>query len=81
MGIIDFDITTGFVQHVSFRGRASVGAWDQKLADRILAKYLGEDKSTWDNRRFITGFEDNEHWAFVKFKPQTALIRDQSYRV
>lgn len=79
VGIVDFDLQTGMVQHVSFRGRATVESWDVERAKRLLSKYLGEDTTRWDQKRFVEGLDDPEGWLFVRFEPETAMVRDQSY--
>lgn len=79
VGIVDFELQTGMVQHVSFRGRAKVEPWDVERAKRLLSKYLGEDIAKWDQKRFVEGLDDPEGWLFVRFQPETAMVRDQSY--
>lgn len=80
VGIVDFDVSTGLVQHVSFRGRSTVEPWDLEKAKRVLSKYLGNDTAAWDQKRFVEGLDDPEGWLFVRFQPDTVMIRDQSYR-
>ena len=80
VGIVDFNVKTGFVQHVSFRGQATVEPWDFEKAKRVLSKYLGSDMTAWDQKRFGEGLDDPEDMLFVKFQPETVMIRDQSYR-
>ncbi|GFZ91460.1 pyridoxamine 5'-phosphate oxidase family protein [Nesterenkonia alkaliphila] len=80
VGIVDFDVNTGLVQHVSFRGRATVEPWDVEKAKRVLSKYLGNDMTRWDQKRFVEGLDHLEDWLFVKFQPETVMLRDQSYR-
>ena len=78
IGIVDFDPATGLVQHVGFRGRASVESFDPARAKRLLARYLGGDVRGWDPR-----FRDTLHDAsnvFVRFVPETAVARDVSYQ-
>lgn len=79
VGIVDFDVETGLVQHVSFRGRATVEPWDIERAKRVLSKYLGNDMEKWDQKRFVDGLNQPDEWLFVKFEPETAMVRDQSY--
>ena len=76
LGIIDFDRERGLVQHVGFRGRASIESYDVERARRLLTKYLGEE-GRWDERRFKP-LEDAEAF-FVRFVPETAVVRDRSY--
>ena len=78
VGIVDYDPAAGVVQHVGFRGRAAVVAFDRERAVRKLRKYLGPDESRWDRRRFALR---SPSLAFVRFVPETAVVRDQSYAV
>ncbi len=80
VGIVDFDHESGLVQHVGFRGRATLEPWDVQRAKRLLARYLGEDETKWDRERFFEGLDDPSTHLFVKFEPETAVVRDQSYR-
>lgn len=52
---------------------------DIERAKRVLSKYLGNDMATWDQKRFVDGLTKPEDWLFVKFEPETVMIRDQSY--
>lgn len=79
VGIVDFDINTGVIQHLSLRGRATVEPWDIQKAKRVLSKYLGTDIAQWDQQRFVDGLNDPADRLFVQFVPETARIRDQSY--
>lgn len=79
VGIVDFDVETGLVQHVSFRGRATVEPRGIERAKRVLSKYLGNDMEKWDQKRFVDGLNQPDNWLFVRFEPETAMIRDQSY--
>jgi hypothetical protein len=77
VGIIDFDRATGLVQHVGFRGRASIEKLNQQRGKRLLARYLGPDEARWDPRfRESLGDPDT---IFVRFEPETAINRDVSY--
>ncbi len=79
VGIVDFDPESGLVQHVGFRGRASLEPWDLPRAKRILARYLGEDETAWDRERFVDGLDDPASVLLVRFEPEEAVVRDQSY--
>ncbi|MGI8997704.1 MAG: pyridoxamine 5'-phosphate oxidase family protein [Pyrinomonadaceae bacterium] len=79
IGIVDFDIATGFVQHVGFRGRARLEPHDEERMKRLLRRYLGEQEQRWDPR-FLAVLGDR-NWVFVRFEPETAVVRDQSYQV
>lgn len=79
IGIVDFDRATGLVQHAGFRGRAYLEPHDEEKVKRLLARYLGEELSLWDVRfREILG---DAEYVLVRFEPETAVVRDQSYRV
>ena len=78
VGIVDFDAATGLVHHVGFRGLAQREAHDKDRMTRLLTRYLREMKG-WDPR-FIKILDDADY-IFVKFIPETAVIRDQSFAV
>jgi Pyridoxamine 5'-phosphate oxidase len=42
VGIIDFDRTTGLVQHVGLRGHATIEESDSQRGKRLLARYRRE---------------------------------------
>jgi nitroimidazol reductase NimA-like FMN-containing flavoprotein (pyridoxamine 5'-phosphate oxidase superfamily) len=77
IGIVDFDLTTGLVQHVGFRGRATVQGLDTEREKRLLGRYLGSDEERWDTR-FRESLGDPET-VFVRLEPETAVARDVSY--
>ena len=77
VGIVDYDVATGLVQHVGFRGLASLEAHDPDRMKRLLSRYMGEIKS-WDTR-FVEILDDTDY-IFIRFEPQTAVVRDQSYK-
>jgi hypothetical protein len=79
IGIVDFDLLTGLVQHVGFRGRATVHAHDESRTKRLLSRYLGEKLERWD-ARFVEILGD-ENFVLVRFEPEMAVVRDQSYTV
>jgi nitroimidazol reductase NimA-like FMN-containing flavoprotein (pyridoxamine 5'-phosphate oxidase superfamily) len=79
VGIVDFDRSEGLVQHVGFRGRARLEPHDEERMKRLLGRYLGEDLSQWD-ARFVEILDDTD-FIFVRFEPETAVVRDQSYIV
>ncbi len=49
LGIVDFDISTGLVHHVGFRGRARLGPHDSDRMKRVFSRYMGEPRR-WDSR-------------------------------
>ena len=78
IGVVDYDVTTGLVRHVGFRGRASLRPHDEERMKRLLGRYMGEQE-TWDSR-FVEILPDTDY-IFIRFEPETAVIRDQSYQV
>jgi hypothetical protein len=78
VGIVDFDASSGMVQHVGFRGLAQREAHDRDRMTRLLTRYLGEVKG-WDPR--FVKILDDEEYIFIKFIPETAVVRDQSFAV
>jgi nitroimidazol reductase NimA-like FMN-containing flavoprotein (pyridoxamine 5'-phosphate oxidase superfamily) len=77
IGIVHFNLTTGLVQHVGFRGRATIEKLDRGRGKRLLVRYLGPDEARWD-ARFRESLGDPDT-VFVRFEPQTAVARDVSY--
>jgi hypothetical protein len=77
IGIVDFDPASGKVLHAGFRGRATVEPFNFDLAKRLFAKYLGSNEKKWDSR-FKNQDPKN---VFIRFVPETVVIRDQSYNV
>src|SRR5258705_2303371 len=53
LGIVDFDPKRGLVQHVGFRGQATVEEFDIRRAKQIFRRYLGYDEGEWDPK--LTG--------------------------
>jgi hypothetical protein len=77
IGVVDYDVATGLVQHVGFRGRASLEAHDADRMKRLLTRYMGETER-WDER-FVEILDDTDY-IFIRFTPETAVVRDQSYK-
>jgi hypothetical protein len=77
VGIVDFELATGLVQHVGFRGRATIERFDRELAARLLARYLGDDQAGWD-QRFRRTLDDADN-VLVRVQPETVVARDVSY--
>jgi hypothetical protein len=80
VGVVDFDPTSGVVQHVGLRGRATIEPFDAGIARRLLSRYVGDDESAWDDR-FRRTLEGQDQELLVRFVPQTVVARDLSYRV
>lgn len=78
VGIVDFDAAKGLVQHVGFRGRASLEPHDAARMRQLLSRYMGAIER-WD-QRFVEILDDTDY-IFVRFEPETAVVRDQSYEV
>lgn len=78
IGIVDFDAATGLVQHAGFRGRARLMPHDPERMERLLSRYMGE-RSRWDPR-FVEILNDADY-IFIRFDPETAVVRDQSYEL
>ena len=78
IGIVDFDAATGLVQHVGFRGSARLEPHNADRMRRLLSRYMGEVER-WDPR-FIEILDDPDY-IFVRFEPESAVVRDQSYKV
>ena len=78
IGIVDFNPLTGLVQHVGFRDKAYLQPHDKEIMKRLLSRYMGELED-WD-ARFIEILDDPDY-IFIRFEPETAVVRDQSYVV
>lgn len=80
LGIVDFDVTTGLVHHVGIRGTAEIAPFSLPRVKRILRKYLGVIEDDWDSRLTADVLQGRDY-LLVKITPETAVVRDQSYRV
>lgn len=78
IGIVDFDAARGLVQHVGFRGRAGLMPHDPERMKRLLSRYMG-GLERWDSR-FVEILDDSDY-IFIRFEPETAVVRDQSYEL
>jgi hypothetical protein len=78
VGVVHFEVSTGLVQHVGLRGRARLEAHDAGRMKRLLSRYMGE-QGRWDSR-FVEILDDPDY-VFVRFEPETAVVRDQSYEL
>jgi len=81
VGIVDFDPVEGRLQHVGVRGRASLVAWDDARASRLLRRYY----------RHLPGYvvpapspsdrtTSPYPMVFLRVDPDTVVLREQSYR-
>ena len=80
IGIVDWDPASGRSHHVGFRGRADVLPYDVAMARTIFRRYFGPHEDQWD-RRFDDLFTGEPGLEMVRFTPETAVVRDQSYKV
>ena len=69
-------MATGLVQHAGFRGRARLTPHDPERMERLLGRYMG-GRDRW-NPRFVEILDDADY-IFIRFDPETAVVRDQSY--
>ncbi len=79
LGIVDFERSSGMVQHVGLRGQASLLPHYREQLQRLLRRYLGLRLEDWD-ARFVEILGDADY-VFVRFVPETVVVRDQSYIV
>jgi hypothetical protein len=81
VGIVDFDPRTGFFQHVSLRGTASVEAWDDARGSRLLRRYY----------RHLDGYVERPEppgstvggrlpMTFLRMVPGSVMLRELEYR-
>lgn len=75
IAIVDFDVYSGRVHHIGMRGKAEIVPLEHDRMNRLLSRYLGEDKSEWDSR--FVGL-DPERWNFIRYEPEAVVARDQS---
>lgn len=80
LAIVDFDRTSGLVQHVGIRGRATVEPFEIDRAKRILRRYLGPREEHWDADRFVEPYLGEPGDVLILLIPETVVARDQSYR-
>lgn len=78
VGIVDWNPLSGLSQHVGLRGRAGVLPFDSAIARTIFRKYFGPDEAKWDPR-FREDIDGETGGSLVRFIPETAVVRDQSY--
>ena len=78
VSVVDFDAASGLVRHAGFRGRARLAPHDPARMERLLGRYMGE-RARWDPR--FVEILDDEDYIFVRFEPETAVVRDQSYEL
>ena len=76
VAVVDFDPLAGRVEHVGMRGDATLEPYDRARAERLLEKYLGDERAAWPPR--FTGM-DADGYRLLRVKPETVVARDQSY--
>lgn len=79
LGIVDFEPTTGRLHHVGMRGTASIEALDPDRAERLMGRYFRAEKDAWNTDRFGDPQEWDDSLVFIRFEPETVVMRDQSY--
>jgi hypothetical protein len=77
LGFVDFDVQRGFLQHVGMRGEATLEPLNSGRLNRLLCRYLGEDRAAW-NEQFQAEVIDQLD-RMIRFEPRTVVMRDQSY--
>ncbi len=81
VGVVDFDPRTGFLQHVSICGQASLEPWDDDRAGRLLDRYY----------RHLEGYAAPPHrpgeraggrlpMTFLRVVPESVMMRELEYR-
>jgi|ERR1700733_14815077 len=76
IGIVDFDLQQGILLHVGMRGLAQLFDVDHARLLRFLSKYLGKDRSTW-NQWFIKHIVDPLN-VMIKMHPKSIVAKDVS---
>lgn len=79
VGIVDFDPDIGRLNHVGFRGQATLEPLDSARAERLLKRYFQAEKKQWNQERFGDPQEWGDEMIFVRFDPETVVARDQSF--
>ena len=77
VGVVDFDLQRGLLQHVGVRGITTVDALDRSRLGRLLRRYLGDDEAMW-NSRFRESIIDRLS-LMIRIDPTSIVARDQSY--
>jgi hypothetical protein len=80
LGIVDWDPATGLSHHVGMRGKAEVLPFDRAIAKAIFRRYFGPDEADWDSRFDYAATGEEAGLTMVRFSPETAVVRDQSYK-
>ncbi len=72
-------MSSGRSQHVGVRGGAEVLPFDVAMAKTILRRYFGPEEDQWDSR-FGDVLSGALNLEMVRIRPETVVVRDQSYR-
>ena len=81
VGIVDFDPKTGFLQHVSIRGKGSLEPWNHDRASRLLRRYYAHlDGYVAPPRKPGEPTTGRRQTMFLRVTPKSVLLRDQAYR-
>jgi hypothetical protein len=77
IGFTEFDLANGLLRHLGMRGRGEVVALQEERLFRLLGKYLGHDRTSW-NARFVEDIVARLD-LMVRFVPERVVARDHSY--
>ncbi|MBC5799303.1 MAG: pyridoxamine 5'-phosphate oxidase family protein [Candidatus Eremiobacteraeota bacterium] len=77
IGIVDFDLERGLLQHVGMRGTATVEDLNHERLCRLLRRYLGENWESW-NPGFVARVIDRID-LMIRFDPRSVVMNDQPY--
>ena len=72
IAIVEFEPEKGVVRHVGMRGEATLESFDQDRAERLLRRYLGDDKTEWDDGFIGLG---GENYCLIRLEPETVVAR------
>ncbi len=83
-GIVDFRPEIGYLQHVGFRGTATIVPVNIARAVRLIRRYVRPEVDL-RNLWFASDIEEvdpeTSDTIFVRFQPDTAVARDLSYSI
>lgn len=79
----DCDLTTGLVKQVIASGQAEILPFDVARGRRKLARYLGPDETSWDQRfqRVLQDDPAEQGTRWLRLRPASLAMRDLSYTV
>jgi hypothetical protein len=81
VGVVDFDSRSGFFQHVSIRGRASLEPWADDRAGRVLRRYYRHlDGYVASPRRPGERTTGRFPMTFLRVVPESVMLREMEYR-